>query len=535
MGKTYKQDIKDKSRRCIWKHAVQTLTTNRVQSRMLDSVYLTKLHDFVENKIGGRIDPELWKSYLHFLDISYGEKKAEQLKVAFFCGPEPENDVEVLLSLGVRLENMFAFELDKGEFSRAVNALRGKYPQMKLYHGKIEEFALMHNTLFDIVYLDFTSSLLSCYKTICCVLDNNMLAPLGVLAVNTTYMDKTDENVSFLANYFYYDVFYEGCVYQGEEDEKSTQDFPAFGRMEGSSCMNWDSPDDLIPYIEKNFDCAYSAFQTDFINGYANITKPAYSVMSKTITQRRLLKVDKIKDLLKYDKAYTQMEFDYFNDGINLFSMKFRLLPSSDIPQFFNTTENGRSLSRMDSLKIWEMLTNSHYITSYDLGEELGEDEEGMPIYETIDIPSFLAEPLEQSIGIIEDALKPGKQKVYFCDVPMVHLWYEMIFNSLGYPYHTNVKNHKRHHYTAKTRKMCVDVFTFDQCRGLYDWLPMIEYQADYVKDFDKQMIVRMSIDAIAKHSLAIIEQQYYGSAMAGQGDAEWVKFHEFPFREEIK
>ncbi|MBR1541211.1 MAG: hypothetical protein IJ628_01215 [Bacteroidaceae bacterium] len=534
MVTTYKQPIKEKSRKAIWQHAVESLTVNRSESRILNTNYLNNLKDFVAGKAGQSIPSVEWSNYLKYIDITYGGKKPEELKVAFFCGPEPENDVEVLLSLGIRQENMFAFELDKGEFARAVTALRGKYPQMKLYHGKIEDFALMHNTLFDIVYLDFTSSLLSCYKTICCVLDNNMLAPLGVLAVNTTYMDKTDDNVNFLTNYFYYDVFYEGCVYHGGDYGKTDSGFPTFGRVEGSSCMNWDSPDDLRPFIEKNFECAYSAFQTDFINGYANITKPAYAVMSKTITQRRLLKVEMIKDLLKYDKAYTQMDFDYFNDGINLFSMKFRLLPCSDMPQFFNTTEKGRSLSRMDSLKIWEMLTNSHYIKDYDLGNEIGVDEKGTPIYEKIDIPSFLAEPLEHSIRIIEDALKLGNQRVYFCDVPMVHLWYEMIINSLGYPYHTNVKNHRRHCYTAKARKMCVDVFTFDQCRGFYDWLPMIEYQSDYVEDFDKQMMVRMSLDVIAKHSLAIIEQQYYGSAVAGLGDADWVKYYEFAFRDEI-
>ena len=82
---------------------------------------------------------------------------------------------------------------------------------------------------------------------------------------------------------------------------------------------------------------------------------------------------------------------------------------------------------------------------------------------------------------------------------------------------------------------MCVDVFTFDQCRGFYDWLPMIEYQSDYVKDFDKQMIIRMSIDAIAKHSLGIIQQQYSGSAIIGMGEEKWATFFEFPYREEIQ
>lgn len=531
---TYKQEVKDKSRTIIWQHAVESLTKKRDEARVLNKGYLYKLSNFVEKKSGRIIDPLELCNYHRFLDITYGQRSPEELKVAFFCGPEPENDVDVLLSLGVRLENMYAFEQGKDEFKLAVEALRGKYPQLKIYHGNIEDFAIMHNTVFDIVYLDFTSSLLSCYKTICCVLDNNMLAPLGVLAVNTTYMDKTDDNIDFLASYFFYDVFYEGCIYHGPDADEEKKDFPKFGRMEGSSCMGWESPDDLKSYIEENFELAYSAFQTDFINGYANITKPAYAVMSKVITQRRLLKVGKIRELLSYDKAYNQMDFDYFNDGQNLFSLKFRMSPNEDLKCYFATPDNGRLLSRMNSLKIWEMLTNSHYIRTYDLdgGKEIEGKEE--PEYEKLDIPSFLAEPLENSIGIIDEALKPGNLRVYFCDVPMVHLWYEMIINSLGYPYHTNVKNHLRHSYTAKTRKMCVDVFTFDQCRGFYDWLPMIEYQSDYVKDFDKQMIVRMSIDAIAKHSVGIIEQQYYGSAIAGLGDAEWVKFYDFRVREEL-
>lgn len=532
---TYKQTVKDKSRRCIWEHAVASLTSKRSESRVLDKTYLNKLSRFIESISERRIDPLVELSYHQYVDVSYGQKAPEQLKIAFFCGPEPENDVEALLSLGLKLENMFAFEKKEENFEQAVTALRGKYPQLKIYNGKIDDFVLMHNTVFDIIYLDFTETLLSCYKTICCILDHGMLAPLGVLAVNTTYMDKNDQTIDFLASYFYYDVFYERCVYYGDEKDREEPISPLFGRMEGSSCFCWKSPEDLKPYIEANFDLAYSAFQTDFINGYANIIKPAYSAISQEIIRKRLLKEDRVAELLNYDKAYTQMDFDYFNDGINLFSLKFRQTANTNLQHFFNTKEQGHSLNRMDSLKIWELLTNAHYIHTYDLGDELGTDSEGCPIYEKLDIPSLLAEPLEKSIGIIEDAIKFKNLRIMFCDIPMIHLWYEIIINSLGYPYHTNVKNHQRHCYTAQKRMMCVDVFTLDQCRGFYDWLPMIEYQADYVKDFDKQMIIRMSIDAIAKHSLGIISQQYYGSAIIGAGEKDWAKFYDFPFREELR
>lgn len=132
---TYKQTIKEKSRRSIWEHAVSSLTTNRSDSRILDKAYLKNLAGYVERNSGWSINLLEFQNYLQFLDVVYGKKTPEELKVAFHCGPEPENDVEVLLSLGVRLENMFAFEKEKNEFGKAVSSLRGKYPQLKIFNG----------------------------------------------------------------------------------------------------------------------------------------------------------------------------------------------------------------------------------------------------------------------------------------------------------------------------------------------------------------------------------------------------------------
>lgn len=532
---TYKQDIKEQSRVRIWTHAIESLTTRRDETRILNRTYLTKLSAFVEARIKRVLNPSILSDFFSFLDLSYGKKNANEIKVAFFCGPEPENDVKVLLSLGVRLENMFAFEWCKPEYKLAVDALRGKYPQLKIFNGSIETYAQLHNTSFDVIYLDFTSTLNTCFKTICAVLDNNMLSPLGVLAVNTTYPDKTTENIDFLSNYFFYDIMFERSVLEG--DEKYEEFMPGFGRVEGASCHGWETPDDLKPYIDEHFEDAYSAFQSDFINGYANITKPIYSIMSQDILKKRLFKLQILDELLKYEKAYNQMDFDYFNDGINLFSMKFRMLDEEDpIRKHFSTNENGHKFNRIQSLMLWELLVNAQYIHHYDLDDKgIGVDEEGNTIYEKIDILSYLSDPIISAVKVIEDLIKPGNGNVMFCDLPMIHLWLEMIVNSLGYPYHTNLKNHERHRYTAKDRQMCVDVFTFDQCRGFYDWLPMIEYQADYVKDYDRQLISRMCVDAIAKNSLGVIQQQYFGSAIAGEGDQPWAHFVDFPKRIEIK
>ena len=78
---------------------------------------------------------------------------------------------------------------------------------------------------------------------------------------------------------------------------------------------------------------------------------------------------------------------------------------------------------------------------------------------------------------------------------------------------------------------MCLDIFTFDQCRALYDWLPMIEYYGDDLSILERQMISRICIDAIGKHSLHILERQYYGSAIVGINEHCWSKNHDIKDR----
>jgi len=584
MGMTYKQEVKDKSRREIWSHAVSSLTSKRNESRILNRAYLTKLEGFVEHTLGRELDKEKTSAFYDYVDRTYGSKSPDDLKVAFFCGPEPENDVEVLLSLGVKSENMHAFECANVDFKQAVHALHGKYPQVKIYNGTIESYSRLHATTFDIVYLDFTKSMLSVIKTICTIIDNNMLNPLSVLAVNTTFPDrieheknaetldqiKTDKeicdekiteiirqieedsssldvsqlydteevelsmvedpNLAFLCEYFFYDTMFEWGVIKGDDDYDERT--PGFGRVESPGAYGYNKPIDMLPSIDEHFEEAYSAFQSDFINCYANITKPIYAIMSQQILYSRLFKKSRINDLLANQKAIDQLDFDSFCDGMTDFSMKYRMSSNTKFFSFFNTKEDGRLYSRNESLLLWDLLVNSRYLHQYDLSEDgFGTDEDGGIKCETINIADYLAEPLENSLSDVEDEIKPHNVQGRFCDVPMIHLWYEMIVNTLGYPYHVNIKNHIRHSYTAKTRKMCVDVFTFDQCRGFYDWLPMIEYQADYVKDKDYQMIIRMCIDAIAKNSLGVINQQYYGSALIGEGTEPWAHFGDFPKR----
>jgi hypothetical protein len=78
---------------------------------------------------------------------------------------------------------------------------------------------------------------------------------------------------------------------------------------------------------------------------------------------------------------------------------------------------------------------------------------------------------------------------------------------------------------------MCTDIFTFDKCRAFYDWLPMIEFYGEDLMQMERQILARICVDAISKHSLHILEQQYYGSALIGANERPWSRNFELPIR----
>lgn len=529
---TYKQAEKEKSRELIWNHAVESITAQRNRNRILNATYMEHLWLYCQQQLNEKLDIETFVQWKEYADICYGKKTPEELKVAFFCGNEPENDVRHLLRLGVRIENIYAFECDKQAFRDAVSSLHNSYPLLKIYRGKIEDYAELQNTKFDIVYLDFTGTMLKEYKTVAKILDLNTLSDMSILAINTTYPDETDDNINFLANFFYNDKFFEQSVLTGEEPVRQEGD-SWFYRVEGCDAYNIGSIDEMTEYVRNNFQYAYSAFQTAFILDYANKHKTCYEVFKKSILSNRLIKENELKKIGDFIKLYhLPLEQECFESGLRLSSTQFIK------DGFIEKTENGGRVSRLDALKITEVFLQSpyrHSFTDYSkITQSIDEkDEEKLDdAYEDVDLKKILTEEVS---GVIDNLDKWFHGKYHFCDTPMEHLWLELILNQFGHPYHTNVGNHRRYSYKAKTRRMCIDVVTLDKCRALYDWIPMLEYFIHDMQNVNRQMITRMCMDAIDKQLLHIVEDSYYGAALVGINEYDWSKNKVLPNRIEIK
>lgn len=515
---TYKQPIKELSRKIIWEHAVESLTSKRYENRILNSSYMENLWLYCQQQLNEHLDINTFVEWKRFADICYENKKPEDLKVAFFCGNEPENDVRHLIRLGVRLENIYAFESDKTSFKQAVESLHNTFPLLKIYKGKIENYAELQNTKFDIIYLDFTGSLFKEYKTIIKLLDLNALTDMSILAINTTYPDKTEENISFLCHFFYNDTFFERSFIDGYETEREKGD-TWFYRVESCDYEGIDM-DMLYNFVESNFEYAYSVFQTAFLVDYANRHKVSYEIFKQDMLANRLIKNDTIKRLNEFYEVLLQ---EYFEDGQRLPSQQYDV---TDFMEFMKKNENGAKVSRLNCMKLSEVFLQSPYHHTKTDYSKITSD--GIESDEDVDFKVLLS---NEVINVIENINDWFHGKFRFCDHPMEHLWLELLMNQYGHPYHTNIGNHKRFGYTAKTRRMCIDIITLDKCRALYDWMPMLEYFIYDMKDNNRQMIIRMCIDAIEKQLLHIVEESYFGSALVGINEYDWSKNKVLPQR----
>lgn len=508
---TYKQTTKDESRRLVWQNAVRNLTQNRTNSRVINPNYMDYLWEFCKDEIVSvqdisSLNNTTYEQWKRFADIQKGDKKIFDLKVAFFCGPEPENDVKHLLELGVLIENIYAFEYDKDTFKVAVDSLQDTYPSLKIFNGKIETYVTLHQTKFDIIYLDFTGTLFTEFKVIAQILDSNALSDLGVLIVNTTYPDKTEGNIRFLAEYFIFRTFFESSVIRDIEEDADWR------FVESCSAYGIYDVESLIPLIREHFNEAYSAFQTNFIATYSNLIKPIYAIINNPILRRRLFATDDtFRTILEDKERFADIEVDFAFDQPLLYTA-FSLLTNNHIwNQFLCEKERGMMYTRLEAIKMLELFLYADYEKYMDLLSPRLQEE----------LPTIERTIIENNYGA----------RGLFCDVPMIHLWLELMVMQMGYAYHHNTHKHKRYAYTAKTRSMCLDVFILDSCREVYDSLPMMEYYSCDMVDESRQIVIRMCMDAIASQNHWQLEQLYYGAHLVGLGDFPWCRFKGLPKR----
>ncbi|AWG83629.1 hypothetical protein [Vibrio parahaemolyticus] len=522
----YTQESKERSRKELWGHAVSTLTTQRAGSRILNKEYMETLwkyswnevlKDLVDINTDQKVIDDYFQYWNDFSNSCYKGKKASDLKVAYFCGPEPENDLIELLSLGVRIENIWAFEVDKKTYKTALDKARKSFPLLKIFPGSLADFVKTNHLSFDIIYLDFTGSLItksmSTFSSLHGVFDEQALSDLGVLIVNTCEPDATPEVSDFLASYYNFQPMVECSAYG--EDGEITNGEERVWFSEPASAHGY-SVEDLKDIAENNIHKVYSAFSTSYPLYYSSIISPTLRFLRNKSLSKQLFSTNISDQKEVFARISDASSFFDFIEGskIDEGSISGDRIFNPDGFPFWNF---------IDTLKTRDNKLCNYWFNEYSKPKEGASILDAARFRESLDqtlcgYDGLLSEKIKSEIKRVNAAI-PDRNGGLFCDIPMPHLWLELALNQLGAPYHANLKNHRRWTYKAKVRQMHLEAYTFDRCRSLYDFLPMVDMYGDVLENLLPQIMVRCCIDAIHKQVRWPLANLYFGSNMACVND----------------
>ncbi|HCT8172803.1 TPA: hypothetical protein OT908_003181 [Proteus mirabilis] len=537
---TYKQQVKELSREEIWSQAIDKLTINREQQKIIKTETIRKLWDYSFNEAlphkYSNPNMSVLQAWEEFADEIYGSRKPSNLKIAFFCGPEPENDLNILTKLGVRVENVWAIEMDGTTYRSALDSAKEKYPTLKIFNGDIVDLMQITSFKFDIIYLDFTATLLTRkpapIHTINSIFENNSLADLGVLIINSALPNATEDNINFLSSYFASHTFLEKSIYSGsDEDSYHVEGRLSYSYFTKREIEENEDPEDKVfeTLVRDNFNQAYGAFSSHYPYLFASYLAPIFKVASNERLKNLFLNkneedinqaIEKISTPNEIVEKYMNNEEEEDFEGMELFE-DAENYPFWSFVDYLNDYEG-------NACKFWysEFIKNRHNKTSYLKCAQLYDLlKNGSYIYKKV-----LSPTLSNCISEIEKSI-PDRRSPFFCDVPMPHLWVELALNHLGNAYHINTDQHWRARYKAKSREMYLDMFSFDNCRPLYDWLPMLELYGNDLKAMERQVIIRACMDLITKQSHYLSTVSYYGANLVDAHTKEWPNFSEFESR----
>lgn len=504
---TYKQGVKNEARSKALEHAVTLLTQKRHIAAIAPINYVRSVRDkcseltydsrYLEAaKICSDEDIISWEG---FRQSVIGNLEAKDITIAYLAGPEPTNDIQTLIKLGVRPENIWAFESSNGEFQQAIQDVKNsKVRGIKLIKMKMEDYFSATPRRFDIIYFDacatFPSRRQKTLQVISTIFKNSSLNSLGVLITNFSSPDITNdtdlENYSqLIANYLYskdtLDIKKGEHFYAGDSADSN-------GYYLSRETMPPDEDEEpyFIDEVKKNFDFYYGSFITRHILDIGSIISPIARLASSKLWDNMFIAPSTIisetkKWLTPSPDINDDFSHDYIYEGGN-YSLLRTLSYMGVSTNFENHSENVKEF-----FKNWLK----------QIGDGNGNFNKGLE-----NIYSFYG--CKTNLDYWKDGMHDVKKFNYrgsmprLCDVPTEELGFYPIFAQFSYPMHCNVREARRYTYIAEGKKnrMFLDVLPFDECRYIYDWLSSGHLVANDLKKISTQLTFRFALDALVKN-----------------------------------
>lgn len=388
-------------------------------------------------------------------DSFVGIKRPEDLVVCFLSGPEPDNDFQEFINLGVLPQNIWAFESDNKTYGKAISTYEeGGFPQPRILKQNIETFFQQTPKKFDIIYIDACGSIpssqhaLRCISTIC---QNHRLNSPGVIISNFAKPDIEKESIEE-----FYEVISQYLLFKN---------YPNLDIKIGSSSIENMEYRELYKKVEENFEHYYGEFISAVLRDIPSVIIPLERIaenpyLNQLIDLSCLNKFEN-EELIKLSKGHSI--------GNYIFSMQ-------------NLQEN-RLLRKKSDLFLKELGDYDSLV-------------KGLKISLLLNKGKL---ELKQDIRSIKEFFEDRKNLYQFLDKPHSNIFFDIIINQLAYPLHYNIPQNERYKYTAKTNCMFTDISVYDECRYIYEWLPAIHQIVSAFKNISWQYIFRFALDGLVK------------------------------------
>jgi hypothetical protein len=524
---TYNQPVKQSIRRRVLEHAISCLTSGRSSTPVVRADEFQKTIEYAETLLGQLPFALPWlhdipndaSQFLEFYQSQISSRRPGDLRVLYLSGPEPLNDLEVFLSLGIIPQNIWAVEIKEGLYDDAIEQLRQHNSFIRIHHGKLEHFFEQVNERFDLIYIDACGPLPSgkpnTLKLPLAMLQHERLAPLGMLITNFAEpsSDRHDLYTDLMTEYFA--PRYKDCPVVLQENGVD----PAIAHFE---------PEYLKSYVRGHFADVYSDFVTRFVVDLASNIVPQRRIFANTDLRRKYFANDeKLKNvrncatapwpdfkpgstLEKQFPDYAKIGDIYLNPAEYPLLTFLRRVADSGIltsllaPLLVEKIDNAQPNDALLSVGLLEHIIEGHW-------------------------EAASTEMLEAISGSWFDS-----EGGLFCDVPLPNLLVNSLFGIYSHPYLVNPRRSLRYSYIAKSTRMYTDCLAFDQCRYYFDYWPTIDLIPRRFQSLPFQLVIRACLDRMGRHDWLSSSHPFRGAALAGFGVIPIAQSYDFSPREAI-
>lgn len=527
---TYSQNSKNRVREEALKYAIRSLTRDRYSSTIAPVTQIRNIVDSAlfhypeQSYLISQLNDEIIYTWEKFYKASIGSKKRYELKVAYLCGPEPENDLNIMIKEGVLPQNVWAFENDNATFENAKHQiLRSKYPYLKIVKRNIKDFFQSTSITFDIIYLDFCSTLLdkANIDVLTTLFYNHILSPLGIVITNFSFSNYKDNKLtyknilSFSSNYLY---FKESLETKFRENGDCS---------EGPTILSYSCPECENECKSQMNSDDFDDFCNPFINAVKKrpeeyygqcITRFLFDLPSSIIPSQQLFEnSNQLSGIIGNEiKLPNALIYNLFSNDENPETKTLH-----DVPNLLNfLVEESFDVNDWPAKSVYSLYKKTKFNNFLQKINISNKKDQYIDLIKKLFFHElFVSENATQILDFEETSLGDFKNKWSdiiqsknsFCDVFLFHQLIEILLAQIAVPYFPNIEKTKRWTYKARQHRMFTDLIIFDQGRYLMDWIPTPEMLSELNFDIQTELSTRFILDSFAKNNGYFLNNLFFG------------------------